>query len=86
MSHLILFYGEECPGCAKVRKDVAELREEGIDIVELEVWHNKKNMKLVEKLDKEKCDGVPFFINKKSGKTICGAAPKNKIRAWAQSA
>lgn len=83
MSHLLLFYGEECVGCAEVRADVAILRKEGIEIKELEVWHNEENMKLVEELDKEKCDGVPFFINTETGETICGAAPIETIRAWA---
>ena len=85
MSHLLLFYGEECEGCAEVRADVAMLREEGIEIKELEVWHNKENMKMVEELDKEKCDGVPFFINTENSETICGAAPIETIRAWAKN-
>lgn len=83
MEERILFYGEECDGCKQVLKEVQKLSEEGISITLKEVWHNKENMTQVEALDTEKCDGVPFFINTKTKKTICGAAPLDVIKAWA---
>lgn len=83
MEEKILFYGEECDGCQRVLKEVEKLLSEGIRITLKEVWHNKENMKLVEELDTEKCDGVPFFINTVTKKTICGAAPYEIIKAWA---
>ncbi|MBP6854724.1 MAG: glutaredoxin family protein [Candidatus Pacebacteria bacterium] len=82
---LINFYGEECPHCQHMHTVVEKLeKEEGIKVEKIEVWHNKENLKKLEDLDKGVCGGVPFFINTDSGKTICGEAEYEALKAWAK--
>jgi len=83
---LLFFYGFECPYCVDSEKIIDDLILEGFDIKKLEIWHNEENDKLMEKLDvgENACNGIPFFLNQKTGKTICGNAPKEEIIAWAK--
>lgn len=83
--HLVFFYGDGCSHCMKmeVHLDCLE-KEEGIFVCKMEVWNNKENEKMLEECDKEPCGGVPFFINKKTGKTICGEAEYHEIKSWAK--
>ncbi len=63
MSHLLEFYGTECPHCVSMHKLVERLEKEGgIKVESLEVWHNKENEKRLLELDKNFCGGVPFFL------------------------
>ena len=57
-----------------------------ITVCRLEVWNNKENEKKLEQCDKGKdpCGGVPFFINTKTGCTICGEAEYEEIKEWAK--
>ena len=50
----------------------------------MEVWDNEENAKLMESLDKEPCGGIPFFLNKKTGKTICGEVSYQELKDWAE--
>lgn len=82
--HLIEFYGTECPHCIEMEPHIDRLeKEEGIKITRLEVWHNSKNAALFQKMDDGKCGGVPFFINKKTGKFICGSCDYATFKKWA---
>ena len=54
-----------------------------VQIERLEVWHNKENLEQLEELDKDFCGGVPFFINTKTGKWICGEASYKELKDWA---
>ena len=73
MSHLLEFYGIECPHCVKMHDLVLRLeKEEGVKVLALEVWHNKENEQKLIKLDKNMCGGIPFFYNTKTGNFICG--------------
>jgi thiol-disulfide isomerase/thioredoxin len=84
MSHLLEFYGTECPHCEKMHELVARLeKQEGIKVESLEVWHNKENEKKLLELDKDLCGGVPFFFNTKSKKWICGEATYEELKDWA---
>jgi hypothetical protein len=58
-------------------------KEEGIKVESLEVWHNKENEKRLLELDKDMCEGVPFFYNTKTKKWICGEADYKELKAWA---
>lgn len=91
MSDLIEFYGTECPHC----KDMDPIRErlekeEGIKIRRLEVWHNEKNAKNFVEMEPRKangervCGGVPFFLNLKTGKWICGSTDYESFKKWAK--
>ncbi len=64
---------------------IKKLEEEtGVVVDRLEVWHDEKNSEILKECDKDgECGGVPFFINKNSGKTICGEATLDELKAWA---
>ncbi len=84
MTHLLEFYGVECPSCTKMHDLVVQLeREEGVKVESLEVWHNKENEKRLIALDKDFCGGVPFFYNEKNKKWICGEVEYKELKAWA---
>ncbi len=88
-NHLIHFYGSECPHCDRVRPilDAFE-KETGISVERLEVWHDKENEDFLVECDKgegdDKCGGVPFFVNTKTGKTICGETTVKELKDWAE--
>ncbi len=86
MNHLLEFYGTECPHCVDMHVLVEQMeKEEGIKVEAIEVWHNKENAALIKECDKDgECGGVPFFINKNTGKTICGEATYEELKAWAE--
>ena len=85
MSHLLEFYGTECPHCINMRGLVERLeKEEGIKVDSMEVWHNKENEKRLLELDKGFCGGVPFFYNLKTEKWICGDADYDTLKKWAK--
>jgi thiol-disulfide isomerase/thioredoxin len=73
MSHLLEFFGTECPHCVRMHKLVDTF----------EVWHNKENAKKLEEIDKDFCGGVPFFYNTESKKWICGEAEYDELKEWA---
>ncbi len=84
MSHLLEFYGIECPCCVHMHKLVVRLeKEEEIKIKSLEVWHNKENEKVLLELDKGLCGGIPFFYNTKTNKWICGEDSYENLKKWA---
>ena len=86
MSHLLEFYGTECPCCDAMHDLVLRLeKEEGVKVERIEVWHNKENEARLIKLDKDMCGGVPFFYNEKTKKWICGDGTYEELKAWAQS-
>jgi len=86
MKDLLFFYGLDCPHCVEGEKYVDRLISQGFDIEKLEVWNNKENDKILEKLDcgEEMCGGVPFFLNQKTKKTICGEATFEEVKNWAE--
>lgn len=85
MQELLFFYGEGCPHCKKMEVHLDRLESEGVSVVRLEVWNNEENSKKLEECDSDsKCGGVPFFLNKKTGKTICGEVEYEEILSWAK--
>lgn len=85
MSHLLEFYGTECPHCEKMHVLVERLKkEEGIEIESLEVWHNKENEKRFLEIDDGFCGGVPFFYNTKTKEYICGEESYEGLKKWAK--
>ena len=81
---LVEYYGTECHFCIQMAPDIDKLEKElKVKIVKKECWHNAANQAEFMKVAAGKCQGVPFFINKKTGKYICGAAPYDKLKAWA---
>ncbi|MBI2547329.1 MAG: hypothetical protein HYW23_02675 [Candidatus Aenigmarchaeota archaeon] len=84
MEELLFFTGRECPHCNDMKPLVQKLeKEEGVRLKEIEVWHNAANAKMMEQYDKNYCGGVPFFINTKTGKWICGSTDYESLKKWA---
>ncbi len=86
MSHLLEFYGTECPHCVDMHVLVERLeKEEGIKVEALEVWHNKENEKKMEEISCfNDCGGVPFFYNTQTNKFICGETSYETLKKWAK--
>jgi hypothetical protein len=83
--NLLFFYGNDCPHCRKIEVCLARLEgEEGIKVTRFEVWANHENEKKMESLDNMGCGGVPFLINLKTKKAICGEATYDEVKLWAQ--
>lgn len=78
------FYGKECPHCKKMKPLVTNLKEEGFDVEQREVWHDEDNAALMDKYDDGKCGGVPFFYNTESDQFICGETSFENLVAWAE--
>merc|ERR1712070_258002 len=55
----------------------------GVEIRCFEVWYDSKNLELLQRLDRGRCGGVPFFYNKRSRRYICGATTYANLKAWA---
>ncbi len=84
MSHLLNFYGRECPHCHLMMPLMDKLEKEtGVTIDRLEVWYNDENAKRLAEYDKDYCGGVPFFFNTENKKWICGEATYDELKAWA---
>jgi len=83
--NLIEFFGTECVHCKKMDPVVKKLEEElQIELKKLEVWHNQGNAAILQQHDKGRCGGVPFFVNTKTDKIICGEATYENLKKWAQ--
>lgn len=80
---LMEFYGEGCPHCVKMAPLADQLKAEGIEIEQLEVWQNEENAKKMAELGKGLCDGVPFFLNTETRSFICGETSYEDLKAWA---
>ena len=84
--YLIQFKGKGDDYCAQMEPLKEQLKEElGVNIRCFEVWYDSKNLELMQRLDRGRCGGVPFFYNKRSRRYICGATTYNNLRAWALS-
>lgn len=85
MSHLLEFYGTECPHCERMHVLVERLeKEESLKMDRIEVWHNKENQNKLIELDKNRCGGVPFFYNTETNEWICGEEEYDKFKEWAK--
>ena len=63
---LYFFHGDGCPHCAEERSDLIEdlKKDESINVVELEVWHDSENKELLDKVIEVygTRSGVPFNV------------------------
>lgn len=83
-SHLIEFYGRECVHCREMEPLLQKLEKElGIRVQRIETWHSMESQRLFEKYSRGTCLSIPFFYNKKTGKSICGLASYEKLKEWA---
>ena len=77
------FYGDTCPHCQEMMPIVDKLISEGIEIEKFEVWNNEENAKKMEEVNKNRCPGVPFFLNTETDQWICGGTDEETLRKWA---
>ena len=85
MSHLLEFYGTECPHCDRMHELVEKLeKEQGLEVERIEIWHNKENEKRMIELDCDRCGGVPYFYNTKNDKWLCGEVSYKELKEWAK--
>lgn len=85
MNNLLEFYGTECPFCIKMNELLVRLeKEEGIKVERIEVWHNEENKKRLIDASNNLCDGVPFLLNTKTNKSICGLDSYENVKKWAK--
>ena len=83
--YLIQFKGKGDDYCAQMEPLKEQLKEElGVNIRTFEVWYDSKNLELMQRLDRGRCGGVPFFYNKRTRRFICGATTYDNLKAWAQ--
>ncbi len=87
---LIMFWGRECPHCHAMMPLVGRLeKEEGVKLVRLEVWHDRKNADQMRKLAsvlREACGGelgTPSFYNERTKKALCGEVAYEALVEWA---
>lgn len=81
---LLEFYGDECHFCKQMEPVIDQLKKEGFKIEQYEVWHDEENAKKMLEYDDGACGAVPFFVNTKTGKMICGASDYDGLKAWAE--
>jgi len=74
------FYGKECPHCQSMKPIVEKLKNEGIVVESLEVWHNDDNANKMREYDNQHCGGVPFYVNPDTKKWICGATTYEELK------
>ncbi|MDY6771679.1 MAG: hypothetical protein SV186_07050 [Candidatus Nanohaloarchaea archaeon] len=77
------FYGEECPHCKAMEDKVENLKDAGVEVKQLEVWHDEDNAAKMEEFDDGKCGGVPFFYNTETDEWICGETDFHTLEQWA---
>ena len=85
MEHLY-FYDNSCYWCTQISPIVDELNTNGYQIGKMDIGVDENN-RLYELLKKKytiEC-GTPLLINKNTGVSLCGAAPKETIIDWAKN-
>lgn len=86
---LIMFSGRECVHCKEMYPIVDQLeKEQNVKVTRLEVWHDSENAKLLTEYDNDGqgnkiCGGIPFFVNEKTNKKLCGNSKIEKLKEWA---
>ena len=82
--YLIMFRGRGDDYCAQMDPLIEQLsRELQVEVRTFEVWYDTKNVELLQKFDRGRCGGVPFFYNKHSRRFICGATTYANLKTWA---
>jgi thiol-disulfide isomerase/thioredoxin len=80
---ILEFFGTECPHCHAMKPIIERLKQEGVQFESYEIWHNEDNASRMNTYDKKYCGGVPFYVNPKTGKWICGECTYEELKAIA---
>eukprot|EP00275_Glaucocystis_incrassata_P000693 EC120298.1.p1 GENE.EC120298.1~~EC120298.1.p1 ORF type:complete len:145 (+),score=26.13 EC120298.1:84-518(+) len=82
--NLMEFYGIGCDHCDDMKPHIAQVEKEiRRSFARYEVWENEKNLKILQKLDRGLCGGIPFFYNRKTRDYICSATSADNLKNWA---
>lgn len=83
--NLIYLYGESCPFTTKAKPEVQCLEMKlGKQLTKKEVWNSVENQQLYQAVGGQKnCGGVPYFYNKGTGDSVCGARACDLLFNWA---
>ncbi len=83
--HLQFYFGGRCPYTAKVAPQVACLELHlGQRLSRFETWDDADNhAQWVGVGGQDNCGGVPFFYNRETGESICGATSCDLLKKWA---
>ncbi|CAM9330868.1 unnamed protein product [Ectocarpus sp. 6 AP-2014] len=83
--HLLEFHGEQCDHCEAMKPLFRRLFLETRLVVKRHmVWEDTANFRLMSIYDlKSRCRGLPFFYNRRTGETICGATTWSNFKNWA---
>ena len=77
---IVFFYGAECTWCHKMVPNLVKAQEQtGVRVVKREVWHDAGNAKMLLAAGGARCGGVPFMINNRTGKWLCGFSEVDDI-------
>lgn len=84
-SNLLFFYGKGCSYTSKVEPFIFELESVlGKRVQRLETWHDDANRNLYAEVGGHRdCGGVPFFYNRETKKSMCGAVALDALKCWA---
>lgn len=81
--NIYVFYGKECPHCEALFDYLDTLEEESISIQTYEVWHNKKNQRLMQRVKKvfqNTETGVPYYVIGEKNFTGYGTEDNQEIK------
>eukprot|EP00903_Cladosiphon_okamuranus_P013092 g12212.t1 len=83
--YLLEFHGAKCDHCEAMLPLFDRLFQETRLVVKRHlVWEDTANFRLMSVYDmKSQCKGLPFFYNRRTGQTICGATTWSNFRNWA---
>ena len=77
------YFGQECPHCEKMQKLLDAIEsEKGKLFDRVEVWHDKQALKKLEKIDNDRCGGIPFLYNPANDTFLCGEIEEDELREW----
>lgn len=88
MGEIIVFCGRECPDCIAMQPVIDQLISDGVEMEQLEVWHDEKNMEEMEKYEEiiKKASGgnmpTPTFLDKTENRAICGQMSYEELKKW----
>ncbi|CAM9192237.1 unnamed protein product [Hapterophycus canaliculatus] len=83
--YLLEFHGAKCDHCEEMLPLFDRLHDETRLVIKRHlVWEDTANFRLMAIYDlKTGCKGLPFFYNRRTGETICGATTWSNFRNWA---
>ncbi len=87
MSHLIMFFGTDCPSCESMKMLTQKMfHEYGIVVDMHDVWKSESDYRVMENYIQmycPDCPGIPVFMNTETNQIICGEVSYKVLCNWA---